>query len=112
MVLHRRDRHDLTRLLDLIDPDLREADMADLPALAVLADRFEAALERRVRVEAMEVVEVDAVRPEPAQALLDLRAEDLRPAVPARIPPFVATTTVSGYGASADAIVCSLSPPV
>src|SRR4029077_16506113 len=70
-----RDRHDLARPLDLLDVDVREADMPDLPGLAALGQRGEALLERRLRVDAMEVVERDALDPQAAEALVDLRAE-------------------------------------
>jgi hypothetical protein len=48
LILDRRDRHDLAGPLDLVDADLGEADVADVPAVAVLLDRSEAFLERRL----------------------------------------------------------------
>ena len=57
VVLHRGDRDDPTGPLDLLDPDLGEADMPDLPGVHVLLDGAEAVLQRRLRVDAMHVVE-------------------------------------------------------
>ena len=58
--------------------DLREPDVPDLPAVAVRGDRGEALLERRLGVDAVQVVEVDRVGAEAPQALLDLRAQCFR----------------------------------
>ncbi len=82
VVLDRHDRHHLTRPLDLVDPDLGEADVTDPPPVPVLLDGGEAVLERRVRMDAVQVVERDAVRTQPAQGVLDLRPEHLGAAVP------------------------------
>src|SRR5205823_3681660 len=60
-VLHGSDRHDLARSLDLLDADLGDADVPDLALLAILADCREACLERRLRIDAMEVVELDLI---------------------------------------------------
>jgi hypothetical protein len=78
------DRHDLTGALDLLDSDVGDADMPDLPTVPVLLDRAEALLERRLGVGPVQVVEPEAVRPQPAEAFLDLGAERIRAsAVPA-----------------------------
>src|SRR3712207_4562444 len=77
--LHRGDRYDLARALDVLDADSRDADMADPARIDVLGDRPERLLERRVRVDAMEVEETERLGAQRAQALLDLRAEHLRP---------------------------------
>ena len=51
--------------------------MPDLPAVAVRGDRAEALLERRLGVDAVQVVEVDRLDAQPPQALVDLRAQCL-----------------------------------
>ena len=55
--------------------------MADRAPVHVLLDRAEALLERRLRVDLVQVEEPDRVGAQGAQALLDLRADDLRPAL-------------------------------
>ena len=76
-VLDRRDRDDLAPALELLDADLREPDVPDLTAIAVRGDRAEALLERRLRVDAVQVVEVDRAGAQAPQALVDLRAQRL-----------------------------------
>jgi hypothetical protein len=61
VVLHSRDRHDLASALDLLDADLGEADVPDLAGVPVFLDRGEACLQRRMRIDSMQVVERDAV---------------------------------------------------
>ena len=100
-VLDGRDRDDLAPTLELLDPDLREPDTPDLATVAVRGDRAETLLERRLGVDAVQVVEVDRLGAQAPQALLDLRAQ-----------PFVATTMPSGRGESASPIVASLWPSV
>jgi hypothetical protein len=78
-VLDSGDRHDPAGLLDLVDPDLADADVPDLAVVHVLLDRREALLERRLGVDSVQVVERDALGPKPAQALLDLGSELLGP---------------------------------
>src|ERR687895_2644486 len=78
VVLDRRDRHDLARALDLLDADLRQADVPDLPAVPVFPDRGQACFERRLWVDPVEVVERDGAGPKPAKTLLDLRAKHVR----------------------------------
>ena len=51
--------------------------MPDLPAIAIRGDGAEALLERSLGVDAVQVVEVDRVGPQAAQALVDLRAQCL-----------------------------------
>jgi len=55
--------------------------VADVAAVDALADRAEALLERRVGVDAVQVVEPDRVGAQRAQALVDLRVQDLRAAL-------------------------------
>jgi hypothetical protein len=78
LVLDRGDGDDLPGALDLLDADRRDADVADLAAVGVLADRPQALLERRVGIHAVQVVEVDRVGAQRAEALLDLSAQRLR----------------------------------
>ena len=80
-VLHGGDGHDPPGSLDLLDADLGDPDMADDATVDVGPDRAEALLERRLGIDAVQVVQADGIGPERAQALLDLRAQDLRPAL-------------------------------
>src|SRR5829696_4163222 len=80
-VLHGRDRHDPAGLLDLVHGDLGDPHVADRAAVDVRLDRAEALLERRLRVDPVEVVEADRVRAQRAQALLDLGLQHLGPAL-------------------------------
>src|SRR5262249_38208743 len=50
----------------------RNPQVADLPLMDEVAERAERFLERRVPVVAVNLVEVDPVRPQPPEALLDL----------------------------------------
>jgi hypothetical protein len=65
MVLHGRDRDDRPRELDLVDPHLRQSDVADLPRVPRLGERADAVLERCLGMDAVQVVEVDRLRPQP-----------------------------------------------
>jgi predicted NBD/HSP70 family sugar kinase len=53
--------------------------VSDHAAVDVRRDRAEALLERRLRVDSVQVVEPDRLGPQRAQTLLDLRLEHLRP---------------------------------
>jgi hypothetical protein len=53
VVLHRCDRPELARGLDLLDVDGGNPDRLDPPPLAVLGDRSQALLERRLGVDPM-----------------------------------------------------------
>ena len=55
--------------------------MADRAAVDVCLDLAEALLERGLGIDAVEVVEADRLGPERTQALLDLRAKHLGPAL-------------------------------
>jgi hypothetical protein len=58
----------------------------DLACVAALLDGADAIFERRLRVDAVEVVEVDRLRAQPPQALLDLAPDRLgAPIVPAAL---------------------------
>src|SRR5204862_33782 len=54
------------------------ANVANPPAVAGLGDHLEALFERRLGIDPVQVVEGDGVRAQPAQALLDLRAQGVR----------------------------------
>ena len=58
-VLDRGDRDEGACLFDLVDVHLREADVPDLPAVAVFLDHGEALLERGLGVDSVQVVERD-----------------------------------------------------
>src|SRR5262249_43321444 len=85
-VLDGGDRHDLPGALDLVEADLREADVPDQAAAPLLLDGLEGLLERRLGVDPMQVPERDAVRPQPLQALLDLRPKRLRAPLTGAVP--------------------------
>src|SRR5256885_1325880 len=66
---------------ELLDADVGEADVPDLPLVPQLGERADGLLERHLRVVAVQLVEVDAVDAESAQAPLARLAQVLRPAV-------------------------------
>ena len=74
VVLDGANRGDLSRPLDLVHRDVRDADVLNRAALPVLIDDPETLLQRSLRIRLMEVVEVDPVGPQPTKALLDLGA--------------------------------------
>ena len=55
----------------------RRADVAGLAGLHDVVQRFERLLDRRLRIPAMDLVEVDVVGAEPAQAVVDLAQDRL-----------------------------------
>src|SRR5207302_4113006 len=79
VVLNGCDRHDPAGSLDLGDRDLRDADVPDLAALSILVDGGEALLNGSLGVDAVQVVESDAVGAQSTEALFDFGAKDLRP---------------------------------
>ena len=85
LVLHRDDVDDAAGALDLFHAHRGHADMADRAPLHVALDRAQALLQRRIGVDTVQVVEVDRLSAERAQALLDLRLERrrTRPAIAA-----------------------------
>src|SRR5262245_34577840 len=82
-VLYCRDGHDPAGALDLVDGHVGDADTSDLAALVRVPDRAEALLEARGGIGSVQVVEADAVGPQPPQALVDLLPQHIGPrAVP------------------------------
>ena len=77
LVLHRRDRHHFPRALDERNVDFRDADPLDRTAVNVLLDRAQTLLDRRLRVDAMEIVERDAADSQAGETLFDFLSEDL-----------------------------------
>jgi DNA ligase D-like protein (predicted polymerase) len=77
VVLNRGDRQDLAGSLDLLDADLREADVPDLAPVVVLLDGSQAVLERSLGIDSVKVVERDRLRSEPPKALFDLSPKDV-----------------------------------
>src|SRR5438132_231008 len=71
-VLDRGDGDDLPRAVDLVNVDIREPDVSDLAAVPVLLDCGDALLERNRRVDTVQVIQRDAVGPQPGQADFDL----------------------------------------
>ena len=113
-VLHGGDRHDLAGALDLLHADLGDADVADRAAVDVGLDRAQALLERRLGIDAVQVVEADRLGAERERRLCSIcSGEHLRPALARAVaalggdepPP-------GGCAASASPIARSLSPPV
>ena len=104
VVLDRDDRHDLLGALDLLDVDVGEADVADLALVLELGQRADRVLDRHLRVDRVQLVEVDPLELQPPQRVLAAALEPLRPAVrlppsrarAARSPPLVAITRSSG----------------
>src|SRR6202048_662918 len=82
LVLHRDDGRHFASALDLVDTDVRYADVPDLALVLVLLDRRKALLQRCLRVDAVQVVESDPVGPQAAKALLDLAMQNFRASTP------------------------------
>ena len=66
--LQRGDRMDLARAAQRLDAGLRQAEVADLAGLHEVGHRADRVLDRRARVDAVLVVEVDVIDAEPLQA--------------------------------------------
>ena len=66
-VLHRDDRHDPARSLELGDGHLRESDVANEPLVLHLLDDAELILLGDERIDAVQLPQVDAVDAEPPQ---------------------------------------------
>ena len=79
-VLHAHDRRDLHGFGELVDGDLGEADVADLPLVLEPPQRADLVGQRHGRVDAVQLVQVDALQPQPAQAQFGLLAQVLRTA--------------------------------
>src|SRR5205823_7103916 len=84
-VLHRDDRHELASPLDVRHRHLRQSDVTDLPLVLQLAQRAQLILERDSGIDAVQLVQLDALELEAAQAALTGGAQVLRSAV--RCPP-------------------------
>ena len=74
-VLHRHDRRDLLRGLQLLDVDLGQADVADLALLLQRGELADLILERELVVDAVQLEQVDALDAEAAQAQFALLAQ-------------------------------------
>ncbi len=70
-ILHTDDGDDLLHLLDLFGADFAEADVADFALLLHLFQRTQAFFERGAGIDAVELVELDALEFEAAQAHFD-----------------------------------------
>ena len=64
LVLHRDDRNDLPRGLDLLDRDVGEANVPDLPLCPQLGKCAEGVLERNGWVDRMQLIEIDPIETE------------------------------------------------
>ena len=84
-VLYRGDRNDLERALELLRVHVREPYEPYLALLAQRCDRLHRSLERDLPVDRVQLVEVDPIDPEPAEAPLARLPQVLRAAV--RLPP-------------------------
>src|SRR6267154_927715 len=67
-VLHRDDRHELASPLDVRHGNLRQPDVTDLPLLLQIPQGTELIVERHGGIDAVELVQLDALELEPAQA--------------------------------------------
>ncbi len=76
-VLDADDRHDRPGGLELVDGDLREADVCHLPLVDQVGKQPELVFGADVRVDPVQLEQVDAVDPEAAQAHLALLAQVL-----------------------------------
>ena len=74
-VLHADDVDDLAGGLQLLDADLREPDVADLALVDEVLQHPELLLGRDVRVDAVELEQVDGLDVQPAQAHLEALAQ-------------------------------------
>src|SRR5690242_7328747 len=74
-VLHRDDRGDGLRVLQLLDRDLGQADVADLALVAQGGELGDLVLERVGLVDAVQLEQVDALHAEAAQRELGLLAQ-------------------------------------
>ena len=110
LALHAGDRVDRVRALELLDAHLRQPDRPRLAGGDGLGHRAPGLLERHVLVDAVQLVEVDAVGLQAPQRGVDRRADVLgRPSRRIRIgsvdsttsPAFVASTASSRRSASA-----------
>ncbi len=77
LILHADDRHDPLRRLDLIHPDLGEADFADLALLTQRAQQPELLVRGNLGVDPVQLEEVDLIHPETGQAPFALLTEVL-----------------------------------
>jgi hypothetical protein len=84
--LHRHDRDQLPRGLDRVDSDIRQPDVPDLALCLQIGERTHRLLERHRRVDAVELVQVDPLEPEPPEALLAGLAQVRGPAIGVKLP--------------------------
>ena len=59
--------------------------MPDLAFIAIVPDDRQAGLQRRFGIDTVQEIELNRLGPEPAQALLDLRTENLPPPLAGRV---------------------------
>jgi hypothetical protein len=79
-VLHRHDRNDLLRGFQLVDVDFGEPDVADLALPLQCSQLAELVFDRELRIDAMQLEQVDAFHAEAAQAHLTLLTQVRREA--------------------------------
>ena len=79
-VLHGHDLGDLLGLVQLVDADLGEPDVADLAVVLQLEQLAHLVGQRPLGVDAVQLEQADPFQAEPAQAHLDLLAQVLRAA--------------------------------
>jgi hypothetical protein len=80
-VLHRDHLHDLARLRELLQRDVRDAHVQDLALVLKLLERADGVLVGHLRIGRMQLVQVDPVELQPPQAGLAAFLQALRPGV-------------------------------
>ena len=101
-VLHRHDRREGERAVELGDRHVREPDVADLALAPELDERADGVLERHPRVRPVELVERDLFESQPLQALVAHGAQVLRSTV--RSPPVRAVAQEPALGRDHDVV--------
>ena len=102
-VLDGDDRDDLLGALEVLESDVGQADVADLALLLELGQRADRVLDRHLRVDRVQLVEVDPLEPQPLERRLAAAARrsgrQFRSHTPGpgrSSPPLVAITRFSG----------------
>src|SRR2546430_17584049 len=76
-ILNRGDRKESSRPLDLLHARLGQPDVPDLPFALKLQERLELLLLRHCGIDAMELIQIDSLQTQPAQASFQLFTQPL-----------------------------------